>query len=81
MSRNQFSVRVVDDARDFRLMLCVSKENIRRRERDDFDIDADAIHVFETLRDIGHRRRHTKEARAAISDDCLARRTLVERKL
>ena len=38
----------------------------------DFNIDADAVHVFETFGDISHRRRHAKKTRTAIGDDRLA---------
>ena len=44
-----------------------------------FNIDANAVHVFQTLGDVGHCRRHAKEARAAISDDRLPGRAFVER--
>src|SRR5207253_8555461 len=72
---------IVDQARDFRLMVCVRKENIRRGKGDNLNIDTDAIHVFKSLRHVGHRRRDPKEARTAIGDDRLSRRTPVKRKL
>src|SRR6266699_2903761 len=79
MLRNQFSIGIVDQARDLRLMVCIREENIRRRERDNLNIDTHAIHVFKSLRHVGHGRRDAKETRAAIGDNRLPTRTLVER--
>src|SRR5690349_1077017 len=59
----------------------LSKENIWRRERHDLNVDPDAIHVFQTFGYISHCGGDTKKTRAAISDNCLARGALVERKL
>ena len=78
MLRDQLSVRVVNHAGDRGLMLRVRKEKIWGRKRDNLDVDANTIHVLQTLRDVSHRRRHAKEPRAAISNDGLAGRTLAE---
>src|SRR6266571_4121912 len=59
----------------------VSKKDIRGRKRHDFNVDADAIHIFESLRDISHRRSYAKETCPAIGDNRLTGGTLVERKL
>src|ERR1051325_11474025 len=72
MLRDQFGVTVVDHARDFRLMLRIGKENVRRRERDYFDVDANAIHIFETFGNVSHWRRYAKKSRAPIRNDRLA---------
>src|SRR5712692_10326474 len=81
MHRNQFRVSVVDYPRDFRLMFGLSKEDIGRRQRNNFHVDAHAIHVFEPSRHVGHRRRNAKETRAAIDDYRLAGWTLGKGKL
>src|SRR5258706_4774549 len=79
MLRDQLGIGVVRETRDFRLVLGVSKENVWGGQRDDFDVNADAIHVFQAFRNVSHRRRHAKKTRAAILDDRLPRRALIER--
>src|SRR5689334_7514649 len=81
MLRHEIGVCVVYYSSDERLLLCICKGKVWCRKRNDLDIDPDPIHVLETFRDIGHGRRHPKEARGAISDDRLTGRTLAERKL
>src|SRR4051812_28574119 len=81
MLRDQFRVGVVDHARNLQLMCSAGEEHVRGRQRDDLYIDSHSIHFFEPLADIGHRWGHAKEARATISDNGLAGRTLPEREL
>ena len=45
----------------------------------DLDVDADAVHVLEALRGIGHRRRDAEEARPAVADDRATGRVGAER--
>ena len=62
-------------------MFGVSEEDVRSRERNYFDVDTHAVHIFDTFRDISHRGRDAKKPRATVSDDCLSAGTRAERKL
>ena len=53
-------------------MLCPGKVNVWRRQRYDLDVDPYSIHIFDTKRRIGHRRRDTEEARTTVGDDRIA---------
>src|SRR5688572_29894194 len=81
MTRNQIRVRVVDHLRDGELVLRVSEKDVWSRERNYLHVDPDAVHVFESLVDVGHCRRDAEKTCPAVSDDRLARRTGVEGKL
>ena len=78
---DQVGVRVVHHLRHVGLALGVGEEHVRRREGDDFHVDADPIHVFDALRHVGHRRRDAEETRAVIGDDRAAGRIGREREL
>jgi hypothetical protein len=69
MLRRQLGVGVVHQTRDLGLALRRREVHVRRREREHFDVDADAVHVVEPFARIGHRRSDTEEARAAVPDD------------
>src|SRR5436853_135300 len=78
---NQLRISVVQDPGHFRLTSFVAEKNIWSRKRDHFNIDAYAIHVFEAPVDVGHRRRHSEEARASMGDDRAAGRIFSEREV
>src|SRR5439155_9658115 len=47
VSCDKLGVGVVECSRHFGLAALIGEEDVRGRQRDDFDIDAYAIHVFE----------------------------------
>src|SRR5437588_3870342 len=72
MFRDQLGVSVVQDSCDFRLASFVGEKNVRSGKRNNLDVYSNTIHVFETLVDVGHRRRDSKEPGSVESDDCAA---------
>ncbi|MGH2500584.1 MAG: hypothetical protein ACRDF0_10915 [Candidatus Limnocylindria bacterium] len=49
MHRDQLGVRVVDQARDAMLVLRLREVHVRGGEREDLDVDADAVHAPASL--------------------------------
>ena len=72
-------IAVVHYKEDLRFAL--DEVDVRRREREDLRVDADPIHVLQTLRHVGHRRGHSEEPRASVADDPLSRRAGAEREV
>src|SRR5207253_1155679 len=69
------------ESRNFGLRLSLDEVHVRRREREDLGVDADAVHVFKALRHVGHRSGDPKEARSLEPDDPLTGRAWPEREV
>jgi len=81
VSRRELGVGVVCETRDVRLRLALDEVHVRRREREDLGVDADAVHVLDALGRVGHRRGHAEEPRALEANDPLTRGARPEREI
>src|SRR5215813_3402457 len=69
MLGNELRVCVIENSGDLRLLRLVCEEDVGCRQRDDFAVDSDSIHVLEPLIDVGHRGSDPKEACTVVRND------------